>query len=191
MTDRRLTFSHVTPSVGAGATATSTTVLVVPRSTKPGVYRVIACADDVSRVTERQEANNCLTAPVALQILGGDVAVQSVAVQPASVRAGDRIAVTVIVGNAGALPVSAATVRHYLSANAVRDASDPPLIGTRRVGPLAPNASTAVAFDLTVPSTVVAGSYFVVTCAENLDPDRDASATNDCRATASPIQVTR
>jgi hypothetical protein len=45
---------------------------MVPRSTAPGPYRVLACADDGRRVRESNEANNCRAAGREVRVTGVD-----------------------------------------------------------------------------------------------------------------------
>ena len=60
--DRRLTGTRSVPALAAGASfpATPTAVTVtVPTNVTPGTYYLLACADDMKRVLESNETNNC------------------------------------------------------------------------------------------------------------------------------------
>jgi subtilase family serine protease len=55
-------------SLPMGAPSSGTATVTVPSATLPGVYYVLACADDTQYVYESNEPNNCLSSslPVAI-----------------------------------------------------------------------------------------------------------------------------
>ena len=56
------------PGLGSGASSTGTRTVTVPTTMPPGTYLVLACADDLNRVGEGDDANNCRASatPVAI-----------------------------------------------------------------------------------------------------------------------------
>jgi subtilase family serine protease len=60
--------SRAVSSLSMGAPSSGTVAVTVPPATPPGVYYVLACADDTQYVYESNEPNNCLSSslPVAL-----------------------------------------------------------------------------------------------------------------------------
>jgi hypothetical protein len=54
--------------VGPRVTTRRSTTMLIPFSTMPGSYRVLACADDRHRVREADEANNCRAATHAVEV---------------------------------------------------------------------------------------------------------------------------
>lgn len=66
--DKRLKGAHTVPILAAGASHTKTRNVVVPASTAPGTYFLIACADDRLVLTETNEANNCRTSVTTILI---------------------------------------------------------------------------------------------------------------------------
>jgi hypothetical protein len=59
-------------SLSPRATSRGSSAVTVPRSTAPGAYRVLACADDRRRVRESNEANNCRAAAGEVRVTGVD-----------------------------------------------------------------------------------------------------------------------
>jgi subtilase family serine protease len=57
--DVLITVTRLVASLAPGASSTASRTVTVPSSTAPGVYRLLACADDLEKVTESNEANNC------------------------------------------------------------------------------------------------------------------------------------
>jgi subtilase family serine protease len=58
--DTLLTGSRGAGILAPGAGSTGTVNAGIPSATPPGVYRLLACADDFSSVNESNESNNCL-----------------------------------------------------------------------------------------------------------------------------------
>jgi sugar lactone lactonase YvrE len=68
--DERLIGSHPVPALASGATDTKTVMVTIPFNTQPGMYYLLACADDKNRVGESDEDNNCLASMSTIQVLG-------------------------------------------------------------------------------------------------------------------------
>jgi murein tripeptide amidase MpaA len=66
--DRRLTGSRVVPALGPGATSEARATLTIPSTTPPASYYVIACADDLRRLSETNETNNCAASSQPVQV---------------------------------------------------------------------------------------------------------------------------
>jgi hypothetical protein len=64
----RLIGKGATPALRGGARATVTARLTVPATVGAARYVVLACADDLRRVKERSERNNCAAAKTAVEI---------------------------------------------------------------------------------------------------------------------------
>jgi hypothetical protein len=53
--------SRTVPQLAPGASSTVTATLTLPSAVPPRVYHLLACADDLQRIAERDDAgNNCL-----------------------------------------------------------------------------------------------------------------------------------
>src|SRR5206468_1204422 len=57
-----------TKALRRGRRAGGTARLVVPGTIAPGTYRLLACADGLAKVRERNEANNCRAARGTVRI---------------------------------------------------------------------------------------------------------------------------
>lgn len=66
--DRLLAGAVAVGGLAAGRTASRTTTVSVPLTTPAGSYYLLACADDLARVIERHEGNNCNTSAAAVTI---------------------------------------------------------------------------------------------------------------------------
>jgi sugar lactone lactonase YvrE len=180
-------------SLAAGASSQGTSTMVtVPISTPEATYYLLACADDVDRVAETNESNNC--APAALPVTVGrpDLVVTAVSDPPALAMKGSRFAVTDSVANQGPLGADPTTTRYYASANSQWGPEDRLLVGTRAVPALAAGASfpvTPTPVTVSIPSNMAAGTYFILACADNTRRVIESSETNNCRASAGQVVV--
>jgi subtilase family serine protease len=66
--DRMMLGSRAVGALSPGATSAGTANVVVPSTLTPGTYFVLACADDVARVTEAGGANNCRASATAVSV---------------------------------------------------------------------------------------------------------------------------
>ena len=66
--DIRMSGVHSVPALAAGASSTATTGLVIPKSAPVGVYRVLACADDLQVQSELNELNNCIATRTTITV---------------------------------------------------------------------------------------------------------------------------
>jgi subtilase family serine protease len=86
----------------------------------------------------------------------------------------------------------ASTTRYYLSADGTKGAGDT-LIGSRPVPALAPNGQTGSvsigSATVTVPSTVVPGTYHLLACGEDTNAVKEAIETNNCTSSTGTVQV--
>ena len=90
---------------------------------------------------------------------------------PSKATAGSTILVNDTTTNQRAGTVAASITRFYLSANAVLDASDILLAGSRTVPELAAGVTSTGSTSVTLPSTVAAGAYYIIAKAD-ADNDR-------------------
>jgi subtilase family serine protease len=58
-TDRLLTGTRAVPGLAAGDNSTGTITVTIPTSTASATYYLLACGDDLKKVTESNEKNNC------------------------------------------------------------------------------------------------------------------------------------
>jgi len=172
-----LSGGRAVPQLAAGAASTGSTMLVIPSTVVTGSYYFIANADADNEIVESQEANN--TAPRLISV-GGDLVVSAVTV-PSGAGPGSTIVVSDTTANQRAGAVAASTTRFYLSANGVLDASDTLLTGSRTVPELAGGAASAGATTVIIPSTIAAGTYYIIAKA---DADNAVPETDEANNTA-------
>jgi subtilase family serine protease len=66
--DFRLRGAHSVPPLAAGASHTKTRNVTIRSSTAPGVYFLLACADDRQVVAESNEANQCRASTTTITV---------------------------------------------------------------------------------------------------------------------------
>jgi hypothetical protein len=66
--DLLLSGARPVPSLAPGGSSTGSKAVTVPTSVPSGTYRLLPCADDLKKITELGETNNCLAAATAILI---------------------------------------------------------------------------------------------------------------------------
>jgi Tol biopolymer transport system component len=190
--DSKLFGMRAVPGLAPGASSRGTVSLVVPATTVPASYYVVACADDLGRVTESSESNNCTASATPVKIGRADLAVTAVSNPPGAAAKGSAFAVSDTVANQGVLGADASTTRYYLSLNTGWGTADRRLMGGRSVPALAANASFPAApapVTVTIPANVPAGTYFLLACADDLRRVMETDETDNCKASATTVTV--
>lgn len=118
-----------------------------------------------------------------------DLIESAVSVPPTARNRGYQFNIEDTVRNRGAAAAAASVTRYYLSADAVHDAADIPLSGTRAVAALAAQATSTGNVDVTVPGTVAVGQYSVLACADDTSLVAESNENNNCLA-AGVISIT-
>jgi len=170
--------------------------LTVPTSVAPGSYYVIVCADDLKKVAESDETDNCktYTDPSGIDqvfVTRPNLQVNAVSNPPATTAPGASFFVSVTTKNAVSVETLVATAtRFYLSANATKGSGDKLLTGTRTVpaGLKSPNTDSA-SMQVGVPSSTAPGPYYLIACADDQKKITETDETDNCKASASPVQV--
>jgi M6 family metalloprotease-like protein len=191
--DRLLTGSRSVLSMAAGASNSGSRSVTVPTSVPVGTYFLGACADDLSAVTESNEANNCRasTTTVQVQALAAqpDLVVSALSFSSSSVRRGRSFTVTDTTANSGMATAGGSTTRYRLSTDATITGSDRLLTGSRSVLSMAAGASNSGSRSVTVPTSVPVGTYFLGACADDLSAVTESNEANNCRASTTTISV--
>ena len=186
-------FSRNVPQLAPAAESIGApTSVKIPLSTPIGNYRLIACADISDTTDENHETDNCTTAAGTLAITKAlpDLVVTAVSDPPASRKRGTTFSVTETVKNKGLAKAGASETWYYLSADKVAG-NDKQLTGARDVGPLAVGAASQDAQKVAIPSTTKLGSYFVLACADGGKLRPEIKENNNCRSTATKIEIVR
>jgi subtilase family serine protease len=177
-TDTLLETSHAVPALAPGASSSASVTLALPASAGVGLYFVIARADADAVEAEALETNNTSARSLTL---GPDL-VSSALTVPASAGAGSAIIVTDTVANRGGGAAGASTTRFYLSANTALDAGDVALGGSRAVGGLAPDGTSAGSAAVVVPAGTATGSYYLLAKADADGMVPESQETNNVAA---------
>ncbi len=181
---RLLTGSRYVGAVAPGAAAGGSTAVTIVTNIAPGAYYLLACADDLLAVPETDDNNNC--AGIQVQVAVPDLVEGSVGVA-GSMMPGGRVQVSDTVTNQGAGAAGGSFVRYYLSTGTSKTGAWL-LTGSRYIASVAPGGSASGSVSVTVPRTVLAGSYNLLACADDLLAVPETNETNNCAAV--PAQVT-
>jgi subtilase family serine protease/subtilisin family serine protease len=165
-----------------GLTNVATTTVTVPADTEPGMYYLLARADDLNNVAEPLETNN-VRASLGQFKVGADLMVVSVGA-PSVGGAGAQITITDHVKNTGGAPSVATEAVFYLSSNTSLDAADIEL-ARRPVGALNANVSDTGSVVATIPADTAVGSYYVIELVDAANVVDEASETNNSYRSAS------
>jgi subtilase family serine protease len=187
--DVLLTGARSLPLLAAGATSSGSVTVTVPAAVALGAYRLLACADDLRVVEEADETNNCLASAATVLIGGPDLVTTTVTNPPAAAAQGTVFTVTDSVQNPGAVSAAASISRYYLSLDAVKDASDVLLTGSRSLPLLAAGATWSGGAIVTVPAATLPGTYRLLACADAGLTVTEADETNNCLASAAVVVI--
>ena len=190
--DKRLIGTRAVPALEPGEVSRGRVTLTIPRDTAPGTYFLLACADNVApKITEVSESNNCSASATTIQVTRRpDLVESSVTNPPDTATPGTSFEVTDRVRNRGAEPAPETRTRYYLSADKRRNARDKRLIGSRAVPALDPGETSTGTVNVTIPTNMAAGTYFLLACADNVAPViPESNEQNNCRASAETIVV--
>jgi hypothetical protein len=113
-----------------------------------------------------------------------DLRVKRVSDPPGSVQPGDRFAAESNVKNVGDAAIGATKGRYYLSLNGSKGGSDIKLDGSPRAPGLDAGESAEKSSTVEIPADAPAGSYLLVSCADDPSRRREADEKNNCRASA-------
>jgi subtilisin-like proprotein convertase family protein len=118
-----------------------------------------------------------------------DLVMTNISDVPSSAGAGTSFSVTDTVANSGAGGSAASTTGYYLSLDAVRDSGDTRLAASRNVPALSSGASSTGNAVITIPEFMPGGSFFVLSCADDLQVVSEANEANNCAASAARVTV--
>jgi subtilase family serine protease len=191
--DVLLTGSRAVPTLGPGADSGDKAVTVTIPSTMPlGTYYLLACADDTALVIEAEENNNCGASAMPVQVTRPDLVPTAVSNPPSAAPPGSSFKLSDTVQNQGLVAAAATTTRYYLSADQHKGTGDTLLIGSRSTPSLGPGiSSTGATLSVTIPSTIPLGLYYLLACADDTAAVKETDELNNCRSSATPVQVTR
>lgn len=187
--DIRLSGSRAVGALVSGQAYKGSVTVTVPSAISPGLYYLLACADDLAQVTETNDANNCGASQARVQVALGDLVVTAVGNPPASAAAGSSFAASDWVLNQGAGAAGPSVTRYHLSFDTARDAADTLMLGSRAVITLRPGQTSKGSVSVTVPASTTPGLYYLLACADDVTQVREADDANNCRASQTKVQV--
>jgi photosystem II stability/assembly factor-like uncharacterized protein len=173
-----------------GPPSTGSRTVTVPLGTLSGPYYLLACADDLAKVVELSDANNCLASTTTVYVGTPDLVISSVSNPPAAAAAGSRITIIDTVLNQGDGLAGASSTRYYLSINTVKDGADVLLTGNRSVTALEPTQSNSGSKPVTIPSGTPGAAYYVLACADAASKVTESDEGNNCTASSTTVNVT-
>jgi subtilase family serine protease/subtilisin family serine protease len=154
--------SRGVPSLAAGASSSAATSLVIPPGTATGSYYILAMADADNVVAETSESNN--SGPYAFIQIGPDLVVSTLGA-PSTAGSGLPLSIAETTMNQGAGTAAASATKFYLSTDTVWDAGDA-LLGGRSVPALNAGGASSASTSVTIPSSIVTGSYYILARAD-------------------------
>jgi subtilase family serine protease len=173
--------------LGAGAMSAVTTSLRLPATLTEGGYYVLAVPDAFEQQLEIDETNKMAAAGPMLIIPYRPELTLNVLTVPARWGIGQTLGVANTVGNTGLAPATAFTVRFYVSADAVLDATDVP-VGSRALGGLPAGAASAAPTSLRMPATMREGEYYLIAVVDAAGQQGELDEANNVRISA-PFSV--
>jgi hypothetical protein len=191
--DIRLDRVRATPSLEAGLSFPGPAITVtIPSTTPLNAYYLLACADDTGVVAELDDDNNCRASATTVLVARPDLVVTVVSNPPPAIAPGGQFAVTDGVKNEGSVSSASSTMRYYLSSDGQRRTGNTLLIASRGVPSLAAGVShSGPAITVTLPSTTPLNTYYLLACADDTGIVTELDESNNCRASATAVQVTR
>jgi hypothetical protein len=187
--DRLLTGSRSVPVLAPNAVSTGTITVTIPTTTPVGTYVLLACADDTSTNVESNEGDNCRASATSVSVRAADLVATTVGNPPATARPGGQFTASDATANRGTLASLASTTRYYLSLDRAKSTGDRLLGGGRSVPALAPGAVSTGAAAVTIPTTVPAGTYFLLACADDAKAGVESNEANNCVASGSAVKI--
>lgn len=154
--------SRSVPALATGASSTGSIEVTIPLGISAGKYYVIAKADIANVVSEVTKNNNIKYVTVYIGM--PDVVISSLTISSSAII-GSTISIVDTTANIGMGNAAASMTSYYLSANNVLDVGDI-LLGSRTVPALAAGESNAGVTELTIPSDLSAGTYYIIAKAD-------------------------
>jgi subtilase family serine protease len=186
----RLIGLRAVPALPAGEASAGTASVTIPNGTPLATYYVLACADDVGAVRERDETNNCRTSSTPIQVGRPDLVMAAVNNPSAPAVRGTSIQVASTVQNPTSFNATATfRVQYYLSLDGLKNGGDRLLTGYRSVAGLAAGESAPATTSVTIPAATPTGDYVLLVCADDTFLVVERDETNNCRASAAKLTV--
>jgi hypothetical protein len=169
---------HGVSGLAPGGSETVQTTLTVPAGTVGGQYYIYAVSDANAAVAESSETNNTRYRSIKV---GADLRVTDLE-GPTRAAVGSTISVTDTTANVGLSGAGSSRTAFYLSSNILLEPGDFPLNVSRPVGPLDAGAMSSGPTTITLPPIATAGTWYILTNADDLGEVGEAQETNNTRS---------
>lgn len=174
-------------SLTAGTSSYRSSTITIPSSTLPGSYYIIFYADYSNVETESNENNNTNYDNITIYTPSIDLVIQS-PYSPATATAGNSISVNCYIYNQGTTSSSSSNVGYYLSSDATWDAGDT-YLNYSTGGSLASGSSSYKGATVTIPSSTLPGSYYILFYADYSSVESETNENNNVNYAAITITV--
>lgn len=175
--DIYLASREVTAGLSPGQSSFDVTVVTIPKYIAGGSYYIGAIADISQQVVESDENNNAVSGS-AVAVMGADLTVAAVS-GPATIRTGEIVTISNTVSASAAGGDAPGTyVGLYLSTDETITTSDI-LIGYRIVAELGPGMTDSADTQVTIPTGIPGGTYFIGAIADVYNSVQESDEANN------------
>ncbi len=174
--------SRSVPSLNPATISRGTTSVTLP-NVAIGKYYLIAMADDGKVVPESNETNNKKSKAI---YIGPDLIVSTLTA-PTSAARGTTISIGDTTKNKGCSAADASTTKFYLSTNTTIGTGDIDL-GARTIPSLGTNAISSGTTNVTIPSGIALGKYYIIANSDDGKVVAEGNETNNKKTKAITIQ---
>jgi uncharacterized membrane protein len=180
---------QIVPLLKPGQTFTEQVTMTIRPETAPGQYKLQACADYGKAAPEVDEENNCRTSSGNIQVTPQpNLKVTSVkAGLPKTVVAGDDLAITVVVTNAGLAQAKASTMKYVILNTG--SGAEKNLNGTATIPIIEAGQSATVQKTVKVYSDTASATYSVQACADSAKATTETFESDNCELADGALTV--
>ncbi|NOU18730.1 MAG: T9SS type A sorting domain-containing protein [Bacteroidales bacterium] len=150
-------FQMVDAGLTAGTSISKSLTITTP--TGNGTYYIMCIVSPLTynHTPELSTTNNCAT--TAIEIASVDLTTSNVTLSQTTVDGGSTVNVSCLVKNIGGVNAPSSTLKYYISTTSTGQDQE---LGSYTIGELAAGASTSHSTTLTIPSSTIGGSYYIV-----------------------------
>jgi subtilase family serine protease len=170
-------------TLGGGASGYRGTSVTIPSGTPTGSYYILFYADYLNNTIESNETNNVSSVAITVASAAVDLIIQTPAVTPSTLAAGNNLSASCYVYNQGNSYASYSYLGYYLSTNATWDASDVLLSYNYTSGLYALN-SYYNSSSLTIPVGTAPGGYYILFYTDIYNFAAETNETNNVNSVA-------
>jgi subtilase family serine protease len=168
------------PNLTPGATSNGNVNVAIPAGLNGGTYYWGVIADYTQSQGEADESNNTKSGNTIVISAGTDLTMTAIN-GPANATTGQSVTITATVKNQGSATIGASYVGYYLSSDATIS-NDDIRIGSRYITGLAAGALSSGSVNVTIPATVLKGTYYLGVIADFTQSQTEADENNNAKA---------